>query len=69
VSQFASLVTQAAEYVCAYADPVQMAYYLHRAGRPEETVALIRSRFASVPRDTQAILLNVGGAPMRMRPC
>jgi tetratricopeptide (TPR) repeat protein len=56
-----ALVTQAAEYVYAYADPVQMAYYLHRAGRPEETVALIRSRFASVPRDTQAILLNVWG--------
>jgi tetratricopeptide (TPR) repeat protein len=56
-----ALVTQAAEYVYGYTEPVQMAYYLHRAGRPEETIELIRSRFASVPRETQAMLLNVWG--------
>jgi hypothetical protein len=38
-----------------------MAYYLQRAGRPEETIELIRSRFASVPPETLAILLNVWG--------
>jgi tetratricopeptide (TPR) repeat protein len=55
------LATHAAEYVYGYTDPVQMAYYLHRAGRPADTIALIRSRFASVPPETQAILLNVWG--------
>ena len=56
-----ALVTRAAEYAYGHADPVQMAYYLHRAGRPADTIALIRSRFASVPPETQAMLLNVWG--------
>jgi tetratricopeptide (TPR) repeat protein len=56
-----ALVTRAAEYTYGHADPVQMAYYLHRAGRPADTIALIRSRFASVPPETQAMLLNVWG--------
>jgi tetratricopeptide (TPR) repeat protein len=56
-----ALVTQASEYVYGHTDPVQMAYYLHRVGRPEETIALIRSRFASVPPQAQAMLLNVWG--------
>ena len=59
--QLPLLVTQASEYVYGHTDPVQMAYYLHRAGRPEETIALIRSRFASVPPESQAVLLNVWG--------
>jgi tetratricopeptide (TPR) repeat protein len=56
-----SLVTQAAEYASEHSDPVQMAYYLHRTARPEEAIALIRRRFASVSREEQAILLNVWG--------
>jgi tetratricopeptide (TPR) repeat protein len=59
--QLPALVTQASEYVYGHTDPVPMAYYLHRAGRPEDTIALIRSRFASVPPETQAVLLNVWG--------
>jgi tetratricopeptide (TPR) repeat protein len=59
--QLPALVMQASEYVYGHTDPVQMAYYLHRAGRPEETIALIRSRFASVPPEAQAMLLNVWG--------
>jgi tetratricopeptide (TPR) repeat protein len=56
-----ALVTRAAESAYGYADPVQMAYYLHRAGRSAETVALIRSRLASVPPEAQANLLDVWG--------
>jgi uncharacterized protein YggU (UPF0235/DUF167 family) len=54
-----AMVTQAAEYAYGHTDPVAMAYYLHRTGRPAETIALIRSRFASAPPETQALLLNV----------
>ena len=51
----------ATEYVSEHSDPVQMAYYLHRAHRPEEAIGLIRGRFASAPREQQAILLNIWG--------
>ncbi len=56
-----ALVTQAAEYAYGHTDPVQMAYYLQRASRPEEAVALIRNRYAAVPPEVQAQLLNVWG--------
>ena len=59
-----ALVTRAAEYVYGYTDPVLMAYYLQRAGRLDATIALIRSRFASVPPATQSILLNVWGSTL-----
>lgn len=56
-----ALVTQAAEYAYGHTDPVQMAYYLQRASRPEEAVALIRKRFAAEPPEVQAQMLNVWG--------
>ncbi|MHB8478288.1 MAG: tetratricopeptide repeat protein [Steroidobacteraceae bacterium] len=56
-----ALVTLAAEYAYGHTDPVQMAYYLQRAGRPAETIALVQGRYASVPPDAQAMLLNVWG--------
>jgi tetratricopeptide (TPR) repeat protein len=59
--ELTALVTQAAEYAYGHTDPVQMAYYLHRARRPAEAIALIQSRFASMPPEAQAMLLNVWG--------
>jgi tetratricopeptide (TPR) repeat protein len=56
-----ALITQAAEYVYGQADPVEMAYFLHRAGRLDEAIAFARSRFSTANRAERAALLNVWG--------
>jgi tetratricopeptide (TPR) repeat protein len=56
-----ALVVEAAEYAYGRADPTQMAYYLHRAGRLQDTVAFIKSSFATATPDERAVLLNVWG--------
>jgi tetratricopeptide (TPR) repeat protein len=56
-----ALITQAAEYVYGHADPIEMAYFLHRAGRLDEAIAFVRARFPNADRAERAALLNVWG--------
>lgn len=56
-----ALISRAAEYVYGHTDPVLMAYYLERAGRPTEDIAFIRSAYAPASTEDRAILLNVWG--------
>jgi len=68
LEELPTLVTQAAEFVYGYGDPVPMVYYLQRANRLAEGEELVRTRYAASDAATQARLLNVWGNIEMSRP-
>ena len=56
-----ALISRAAEYVYGRTDPILMAYYLQRSGRPAEDIAFIQSAYAPASTEDRALLLNVWG--------
>lgn len=61
MDELPTLVSEAAEYIYGYTDPVLMAYYLQRSGRNDETIAFIRSVYGPASNADRAVLLNVWG--------